>query len=361
MMPLNEPFSVCFNIMKIKYKDYDESITQKNFLQPDDSVNVFINLESILKNISMINELENKIILQREFQTIFIANTLNLIGHYKRFFVNNGLRTKVYLYYTSLKSTEFLQYRYNDDYRSYYLMKYNDNPKFALLHDCLEEMLPEIQTYCTFLPNVYCIEANNIEGSLVPYIISKESNGWKNFIISGDSYDSQYGLLPGFVSHIFQRGYGMHFIGSRPEDYIKILTRKKEETIDSSSLSFFSSYPMYCLLLSVYGNKSRSIDDLSGIKYTTLVKMLKEGIENSIIQKETQNPNRLKEIFNTTDQNEFLNNFYCTAVTAMYEELRDIDKKTIFYQCNDRIDLDSLKKLNVTKFANHPIILESLL
>ena len=72
MMPLNEPFSVCFNIMKIKYKDYDESITQKNFLQPDDSVNVFINLESILKNISMINELENKIILQREFQTIFI-------------------------------------------------------------------------------------------------------------------------------------------------------------------------------------------------------------------------------------------------------------------------------------------------
>jgi hypothetical protein len=40
-----DPFSVCFNLMKIKYKDYDESLTSKNFLSPSDKVNVFINLE----------------------------------------------------------------------------------------------------------------------------------------------------------------------------------------------------------------------------------------------------------------------------------------------------------------------------
>ena len=54
-----EPFSVCFNIMKMKYKDYDESLTSKDFLIPNDKINVFINLEAIFKNLSMINELEN--------------------------------------------------------------------------------------------------------------------------------------------------------------------------------------------------------------------------------------------------------------------------------------------------------------
>ena len=49
-----DPFSVCFNILKMRYKDYDESITSKNFLYPTDKINLFINLESVFKNISMI-------------------------------------------------------------------------------------------------------------------------------------------------------------------------------------------------------------------------------------------------------------------------------------------------------------------
>ena len=84
-----DPFSVCFNILKLKYKDYDESLTTKNYLVPNDKVNVFINFESVLKHLSMITDLEKKLILEREFETILISNILNLIGHYKRFFVNN--------------------------------------------------------------------------------------------------------------------------------------------------------------------------------------------------------------------------------------------------------------------------------
>ena len=59
-----DPFSVCFNSLKLKYKDYDESLTAKDFItSQNDKINVFINLESALKNISTILDLENKIII----------------------------------------------------------------------------------------------------------------------------------------------------------------------------------------------------------------------------------------------------------------------------------------------------------
>ena len=45
---ITDPFSVCFNIMKIKYADLDEYLTSAKFLQPKDKVNIFINLETIL-------------------------------------------------------------------------------------------------------------------------------------------------------------------------------------------------------------------------------------------------------------------------------------------------------------------------
>lgn len=58
-----DPFSVCFNIMKMKYSAYDESLSSKNFLNPYDKVNVFINLESVYKNLSMIMDIEKRLLL----------------------------------------------------------------------------------------------------------------------------------------------------------------------------------------------------------------------------------------------------------------------------------------------------------
>ena len=63
-----DPFSVCFNILKMKYKDYDESISSKDFVQKYDKVNVFINLETVFKHLSMIQDLEKKIVLQRDIK-----------------------------------------------------------------------------------------------------------------------------------------------------------------------------------------------------------------------------------------------------------------------------------------------------
>ena len=94
------PFTVCFTTMKIRYSDYDSSIDKLKFVKPDDKVNVFINLESVLTNLSMVKDIGNKLLLERQFPTILESEFINLCAHYKRFFRGNGLQTRVFLYYT---------------------------------------------------------------------------------------------------------------------------------------------------------------------------------------------------------------------------------------------------------------------
>lgn len=355
------PFAVCFNILKMRYKDYDESLTAKKFLEPQDKINVFINLETVFKHLTMINELEKKLVLQRDFDIILISNILNLAGHYKRFFVSNGLDTNVYLYHTDFESTEFNQYKYNEDYRTYYLCKYNDNPRFVYLTDALKNsILPEVRTYCEFIPNLYYISAKNIEGSLVPLVIAKEDETRKNLIIGGEYYDTQYSFIPKFVNHFIHKGLGSCTVTSSLNEYLKEITRKPDDELEPLS-KVYNSYSIYCALLSVLGDRSRSIDGLSGIGPRILQRYIEEGIHRKEIQLSTTNPEMIGSIFHDSDiKEEFINNFYCSSVSNMYEELSNAEKMSIFNQRQNRVDMNSLIKINKTRFVNYPLILEAL-
>ena len=66
-MEYSNPFSICFNMLKLRYSVYDESITSLNILTPEDKVNVFINLETAWKYLSMVRDLEKKLVLNRDF------------------------------------------------------------------------------------------------------------------------------------------------------------------------------------------------------------------------------------------------------------------------------------------------------
>lgn len=357
-----DPFSVCFNILKMRYKDYDESITSQNFLSPSDKVNVFINLETVFKHLSMIPDLEKKLILQRDFHEILVSNILNLIAHYKRFFVNNRLDTKVYIYNTDLLSDEFNQYKYNEDFRTYYLVKYNSNPKFLVLTDALKgDILPDVKLYCEFIPNVYYISAHNIEGSLVPYIIAKQTPERKNLIIGGELYDTQYSLLPNFLNHYIRKTFGVNTVECTVPGYIKDITKKDEDDVKKIS-EIFHSYSTYCSLISVLGDRIRSIDGITGVGPITLCKELNRGIEQHVITEDSINPVMIGDILHDNDlKKEFINNFYCSSILAMYDELTASQKLSVTSQIVDRIDINSIQLLNKTKFVNHPLLLEGLL
>ena len=347
---VGDPFSIYFNMMKIKYNEYDKILTNANFLQEHDKINVFINLETVFKYLTMISDLEKKLILQKQYPTIFISNILNLSAHYKRFFISNGLDTRIYLYHT-----------YNDEYRSYYIIKYNNNPKFVYMTDGLKSsILPETKSISEFIPRVYYISSHNIEGSLVPYIIGEDDKTRKNLIITGEFNETQYSLIPNYFCSYIHTGLGNRNICNNIPETLEEITKKTNNDLDSFC-NTYSHYGTYCSLLSVLGDRTRSVDGLNGIGPKILEKYIQQGLIRNEIQLSTTNPNMIGNIFHDEDiKEEFINNFYCMSLIDMHKELSTSNILGILNQRKDRFDNESLIKLNATKFYNYPLTLEAL-
>ena len=64
---------------------------------------------------------------------------------------------------------------------------------------------------------------------------------------------------------------------------------------------------------------------------------------------------------NVDCMNTFVNNYYCTCLEYMYDELTKAHIDRILNQITDRSDINSLSMLNNSKFAAHPIMLDGLL
>lgn len=357
------PFGICFNLLKIKYQIYDESLTDLDFLKPTDKVNVFINLETVLKYLSMTKDLEKKLIINRNFPDYMKSDIINIAAHYKDFFCGNGLDTKVFLYMTDLESDipGFKEAKYEEEFRSYYLNKYTENPRFILLGDRLrKDILPDVRTICEFIPNVYFVTGTNIDGGLIPYIIGKSMPDRKNLIISGDIHDTQYTYEPDFIDHLHIRGYNSNILACKTAEYLKVIAKSDQE-IPAELLKLFQNSSFYSVLLACTGDKYRSVTDIRGIKFGKMVKILIDALREQKITKDTRNAALLAELFPSEIQEQLYHNLLVLDIKNEYEMLCDGDKKQILGQIIDRSDISALQQLNITTFANNQLRLECLL
>lgn len=360
MASYGNPFSICFNMMKLRYQSYDQSIDSLNFIVPTDEVNVFISFESVMTNLSTIQDVDNKLLLERNFPTILEAETLNLAAHYKRFFRGNGLKTNVFFYYTDLGSDEFVEFEHNDEYRSYYINKFMQNPKFQLLgHKLQETIIPTVQTICEYIPYVYFISAKNIEGSLIPWIVANERPKAKNFIISMDKFDTSYMFHEDrFCMHYIKRAkMGMQVLFQ----YDKFMADMfKEEHENNPNVAMFKNPAFYSLVLSSLGDKLRSIDSLKGIGCKTVAKYLQCAITAGQITKDSTSIELLKEAFPSDYLEDLIKNFNDVYLPSHFNEFTEKNVHDIMSQIVDRSDYNSLIQLNKTDYKDYPLKLEEL-
>ena len=361
-MESTNQFSVYFNLLKIRYNIYDDAMEESRFLIPTDKVNVFINIETLFKYLSMVKDLEKKLIIDRNFADEFKVEIVNIAAHYKEFFVGNGLDTKVFLYTTDLNSDigNFKESKISEDFRSYYLTKYTQNPKFIMLGDALrKEILPDVKILCDYIPNVYFIESKNIDGGLIPYIISKQYQGRKNIIISGDLHDTQYIHEKDFLPQLYARSYKSTVFCSNMENYLKAISKSSE--IDPSFVNLFENPSFYRILLSCLGDKYRSIPSITGIKIVKMTKILYESITTEKITKDTTNAKLLADLFPDEVKEDVYNNLMMTDIKNEYQMLTTGDIKSITSQVVDQSDINTLQQLNATRFVKNQLRLESLL
>ena len=357
-----DSFTVCFNMMKLKYQSYDKDIDDANFLAPGDKVNVFISFETVLKNISQIKDVDRKMILERDFKIIMESATLNLAAHYKRFFAQNGLQTRVFLYYTDLKSDDYDLWSIHEDFRSYYEQKFMSNPKFSYLGDMLtSSIIPDVQTISNFINGVYFISTKDFDSSLVPIIVANMDKSWKNLVITGDCYDTQYQFNPRtFLTHYIKRVSGNTTITYTIQDTIKNVFFDKDDDCKGMISLISSNLTFYNLLLAAKGSKIRSIDTIKGIGYKTIIRYIMKALESGKIEPTTKNLDIILDIFPAEIQDDLRVNFKCTDVVDQYRRLTSEELFSIEKQIVDRSDNNSLAMLNAKKFYHHQLMLQEL-
>ena len=357
---LSDSFSISFNIMKLKYIDYDTSLDGLDFLTPEDKVNVFINLESVLNLISTIKDVDKKVILERpNLSKVLASNILNLGAHYKRFFRGNRLPTRVFLYMTDLTSDKFNEYNYNEDYRSYYLNKYMSNPRFMDLSDTLiNDTIPMVKKIVDFIPGVYFINSKNIDGSLVPLLIANDDKEYKNLIITTDVFETQYGFYDNFVTHFLRRTPVYNSTTCTVEQFLREAYKR---VLLDDEYELFSNRAFYITMLASLGEKYRSIDSIKGIGTGTVLKQLYRAVNvDNSLSPQANTIDSIKKAFSNEIEDELEINFKSYDIEQKYKELTESQKFSILEQMVDRFDKESLITLNNTLFYEYRLMLEEL-
>ena len=357
----SDSFSVCFNMVKVKYVDFDKTFDDTEFISPTDKVNVLINLEMVLKLLSTIKDLERKIIDTKDFVPIVVSNIINLAAHYRRFFRGNGLNTNVYLYYTDFNSTEFNECKYFEDFRMFYINKHQRNPKYIMLGEILtKEVIPQVKTMLDFIPGVYFVAAENLDAAAVPTIIHNIDATRKNVILTSDIIDTQYSDGYSYCTYLLKRTPDGLKVFYTKRGYLEYIIKNTSDLSYSQELEFYKNQAFYALLLSCLGEKYRSLDGVPGLRSSSLIKLLDRGIRDKVITSTTTELSVLLDVFPELSRDMIECNFKCISIDEIARRITKTQKDKVSMQLVDRSDNNSLMKLNSTIFFNHPILLEAL-
>lgn len=336
-------------------------MNQLHFM-PGDNVNVFINFECVLRNLSLYKNIPA--LIARDKKNIVISlesSILNLIAHYKSYFKKEKCNPKIYLYYTDLSSEKDQQMEiYNKYYRSYYHNKYIQNPQFKQMGELLNDIIiPEVELILSYVEGCYFVRSKSFDSSVIPMIISSMSEmvGYKNVIVTGDVFDTLYMFNLNFMTVYIKRRYQHFELCSQTNEVVQSIV-KNESPFD---LNIFNSELYFRLLLAIKGSKIRNIKSAKGFGYGKFMKILEQGIKDGNILQSFESLDSIIQLFPEKYRKDIKNAFICTSIETQYSLINDVDISYIKSQLVDKVDMASVEALNNKRFIDYPINLHMLL
>ena len=352
--------SINFHRLKIKYSLLSDYFDNLLTIMPNDKVLVFVNLDSVFNLIFTTKDSERIFTEDDPMRDMLVVDILNLAGHYKRFFRSSNLETNVVLYTTDTNSLMFNESLINNNYRGYYLDKFNKIPKYKSFAALIKTSLNDVKVITEFVNGVYFVPALNMESSLIPSIVSSLDKyaGWKKVIFTSDLYDNQYRYLSDYTVFYMRRHNSIKKDLYSLEDVFEDIL--KRTLTDNEKLVVCTNRSIIPLMMSVNGDKNRSINGIRGIGYITLMNTIKDAIGNNRITTTTESIEIISELFKDYIRDNIIDNFNQLFLPKSIMRLSDTQRLSVVDYLNDRFDNNSLMRLNSTRFYNYQLDLEAL-
>lgn len=345
--------NIIFNLFKIKFTKLDELLNKYGEgINPNSKINLFINLEPIIRKLSASNIEEYLKVRTHEKSYEMIANIINLAAHYRLFFTKNKLYSNIYLYLGYPFNAPYLNREINPNYRKDYSHKYTKDDRNFVLSNTLDSVLSLTKIILDYVMGVHLITSDSIEPSLIPDIITgMNKNNNINFILSNDRYDYQY-VNSDF--RILRAKQNDSYLINK-DNVIEIL--KQEEKI-SNNITVSNNFLTF--ILSLLGDKHRGIGKLRGIGLAAILKMLDKAIKEELIGANAYSINVLERIVKDDYLALLRSNFLCTDIRSQAMRLNIRTIHAIADQIVDKFDNVALKRLNDEYFRQFPIHLLEL-
>ena len=336
-------------------------VTLSQHLRSDNKkreANIFINLEGVLRNLTLENKLNSIITFYKQKAVLDLESAiLNLVANYRSFFIKESYQPNIYLYYTKLDDVSQQMSVCNKYYRSYYRNKYIQNPNFKQMGALMQDVIiPEVTLILKYVPKCHLVTCTSFDSSIIPMIIASRSTN-ANFIISTDIFDTLYLFNPNFHTIYVKRRYSNLRVMSEIDDIVQSIVRD-ENPFD---LSIFRSELYYKLLLSIKGSKIRNISSAKGFGYGKFLKLIKEGCENDVILKDFESIESVIQLFPEKYRDDIKSAFQCTDLETQFNLLSETDIDEVFSQVIDNVDIESLNNLNNQRFLEFPLNLQGLI
>lgn len=339
-----------FNLFKIRFNILEKLIPGCcTTLTKDSEVNVYINLEPIVKKM-ISSGIDSELKVRSDERVLeFISCVFNIAAHYRLFFTKHKLHSNIYIYYGYPYDANYINKEINSDYRKNMSDIMLKNPKTRSLRTMINDAIPLLKTILEYIDGVYFIESNSIEPSVIPYIFYKENKDKFHFLVTTDRYEYQYTMLDNFFilrpkvenSYILYKG--------------NVIDQMKYEDKIVSDIT--TKPEMISFILSILGNEYRNIPKIKRMGLASIIKLIDKGVDKGLISDSTNNIFILSRVIKDDYLEQVMNNYMCTDIETQFSKIKSKDLYEVNSQIIDKFDNKQLKKLNDVYFNRYPLFI----
>ena len=351
-----------FNILSVqsmfRYEELTDMIYKYKKLKPNDSMNVFINLEYMVTNLlsSRFCDIDKELATPSDIKSI-VSDIFSIVAHYRNFFIYYNVYPKIYLYLSSLDSdiTKFPEYQVNKNYRKRYRLNCKNELTQTTL-DTFKSSFSVIQNICKYIDDVYFIISDNIDSSLIPSILGNVSSTTHNMIISYDDIDDIYYSSPHTIRVKIKR-----------KEHKRVGITSLSEILNSEyKITNTKLYHDNILFLStLIGCKNRenirNIPNVLGYGPALLNKDINKGISNGLITSKTNSIDLFKDCISEKYRDEM--ECVIKQIDPLYrlQMINDINKRMLKSQLINLYDVEGLKFISSKLFNEYQLDIYNLL
>lgn len=338
------------NYQKVTYEKLRELI-EPEFVKGK-TVNVYINMNSILNYFYAPATIDAMNSLRKFENIILVPEFINLIAHYRHYFYSRyQSSTRFIIYYMDSPVANK-----NKSYCENILKQMDvDNTRTGMMNDIIKTNIKMIDRICYYLQNVYFINSNGLEPSLIPYyLIKKLSKKEKqsHIVMTHDYYD--YQLLNLDDTIVLSAAGSKSKVYTRDDIYKKMTSRIKYKLENDLSPELFS------LIMSFTGNKTRNISKINNYGFAKTIKQLDMLISNGMLRNKYNSSIMTLATLFDVDYDELFNNFQLCDLKINHKLMNNIDEDIIKRKLINLKDNNTIMMLNSNYFPYNNIKLIEL-